>query len=126
MSPQGTPLTQKVARRLSEQEHLVILCGHYEGMDERVIEDFIDEEEKKKRLAILNDKVKAAHLKSNEKYIGRTLEILIDGVKDNVYQGRTRNNKVVHIEDNKEYQIGEFVNVEIKRVTTWCMFGVSV
>lgn len=44
MSPQGTPLTQSVARRLSKQEHLVILCGHYEGMDERVIEDFIDEE----------------------------------------------------------------------------------
>lgn len=44
MSPQGTPLTQSVARRLSKQEHIVVLCGHYEGMDERVIEDFIDEE----------------------------------------------------------------------------------
>ena len=76
--------------------------------------------------AILNDKVKEAHLKSNEKYIGRTLEILIDEVKDGVYQGRTRNNKVVHIEDNKEYQIGQFIDVEIKRVTTWCMFGISV
>ena len=89
-------------------------------------DDFIEEDEKKKRLAILNDKVKVAHLKSNEKYIGKTLEILIDGVKDGVYQGRTRNNKVVHLEDNKEYQIGQFVDVEIKRVTTWCMFGCSV
>ncbi len=44
MSPQGTPLTQSVARRLSKEEHIVVLCGHYEGMDERVIEDFIDEE----------------------------------------------------------------------------------
>ncbi len=44
MSPQGTPLTQSVAKRLSKQDHLVILCGHYEGMDERVLEDFIDEE----------------------------------------------------------------------------------
>lgn len=44
MSPQGTVLTQKVAKRLAEKEHLVILCGHYEGVDERVIEDFIDEE----------------------------------------------------------------------------------
>ena len=39
-----------------------------------------------------------------EKYLERTLEILIDGVKDNVYQGRTRNNKVVHIQDEKEYE----------------------
>ena len=92
----------------------------------KMVDDFIEEDEKKKRLAILNDKVKEAHLKSNEKYIGRTLEILIDDVKDGVYQGRTRNNKVVHLEDNKEYQIGQFVEVEIKRVTTWCMFGVSV
>ena len=92
----------------------------------KMVDDFIDEDEKKKRLAILNDKVKEAHLKSNEKYIGRTLEILIDDVKDGVYQGRTRNNKVVHLEDNKEYKIGQFVDVEIKRVTTWCMFGVGI
>ena len=92
----------------------------------KMVEDFIDEEEKKKRLAILNDKVKEASLKSNEKYIGKTLEILIDEVKDGVYQGRTRNNKVVHIEDDKKYEIGQFVDVEIKRVTTWCMFGVGI
>ena len=92
----------------------------------KMVEDFIDEEEKKKRLAILNDKVKEASLKSNEKYIGKTLEILIDEVKDGVYQGRTRNNKVVHIEDDNKYEIGQFVDVEIKRVTTWCMFGVGI
>ncbi len=91
----------------------------------KMVEDFIDEEEKKRRLAILNDKVKEAHLKSNEKYVGRVLEILIDDVKDGVYQGRTRNNKVVHLEDDGQYEIGQFVNAEIKRVTTWCMFGAS-
>ncbi|MBQ8847923.1 MAG: tRNA (N6-isopentenyl adenosine(37)-C2)-methylthiotransferase MiaB [Candidatus Gastranaerophilales bacterium] len=92
----------------------------------KMVDLFLSDEEKKKRLAILNDKVKEASLKSNEKYIGSILEILIDGVKDGVYQGRTRNNKVVHIEDNKEYGIGQFVNIKIDRVTTWCMFGKSV
>lgn len=87
---------------------------------------FIDEEEKKRRLAILNEKVKEASLKSNEKYIGSILEILIDDVKDGVYQGRTRNNKVVHIQDDKKYEIGQFVDVKINRVTTWCMFGESI
>ena len=87
---------------------------------------FIEEEEKKRRLAILNDKVKEASQKSNEKYIGKTLEILIDDVKDGVYQGRTRNNKVVHILDKKVYEIGQFVDVQIKRVTTWCMFAESI
>ncbi len=44
MSPQGTVLNQSVSRRLSRLPHLVIICGHYEGVDERVIEDLVDEE----------------------------------------------------------------------------------
>lgn len=87
---------------------------------------FIDEETKKRRLQILNDKVKTAHLESNEKYIGRTLEILIDGIKEGIYQGRTRNNKVVHLTDNKNYKIGQFINVKIERVSTWCCFAKSI
>ncbi len=92
----------------------------------KMVDKFVDEEAKKKRLQILNDKVKEASLKSNEKYIGKTLEILVDEVKDGVYQGRTRNNKVVHIVDDKKYNIGDFVNVKIERVSTWCCFAKSV
>ena len=39
MSPQGEVLTQKKARGLAGLSHLCILCGHYEGVDERVLED---------------------------------------------------------------------------------------
>ena len=42
MSPRGTPLTQHTARALCDEEALVILCGHYEGVDERIITGFID------------------------------------------------------------------------------------
>ena len=89
----------------------------------KMVDKFIDNDIKKKRLQILNDKVKEASLKSNQKYIGRTLEVLIDSIKDGVYQGRTRNNKVVHLTDNKEYKIGQFVDAKIERVSTWCMFA---
>ncbi len=44
MSPQGKTLTQKRVRELSEMENVAILCGHYEGIDERVIEEIVDEE----------------------------------------------------------------------------------
>ena len=44
MSPQGRVYTQKIAKELLEYEHLVILCGHYEGVDERIIEEIVDEE----------------------------------------------------------------------------------
>ncbi len=44
MSPQGRVLTQKIAKELSTEEHLILLCGHYEGIDERIIEEIVDEE----------------------------------------------------------------------------------
>src|SRR4030042_3336365 len=44
LTPQGEPLNQDLARRLSTQPHLILLCGRYEGGDERVRELFIDEE----------------------------------------------------------------------------------
>jgi tRNA (guanine37-N1)-methyltransferase len=44
MTPQGRPLKQAVARELAAQEHLLILCGHYEGVDQRVIEALVDDE----------------------------------------------------------------------------------
>lgn len=42
-SPSGTTFNQKVAERLSKLDHIVIVCGHYEGIDSR-INDYIDEE----------------------------------------------------------------------------------
>ncbi len=43
MSPAGKPLTQKLARGLAKQKNLILLCGHYEGVDERVREKLVDE-----------------------------------------------------------------------------------
>ena len=44
MSPQGAVFTQRRALELSKIENIAILCGHYEGVDERVIEMLVDEE----------------------------------------------------------------------------------
>ncbi|HUE85637.1 MAG TPA: tRNA (guanosine(37)-N1)-methyltransferase TrmD [Vicinamibacterales bacterium] len=44
MSPAGEPLTQAAARRFAELSHLVVLCGRYEGIDERVREELATEE----------------------------------------------------------------------------------
>jgi tRNA (guanine37-N1)-methyltransferase len=43
-SPQGRPLTQDRLRALSREGHLLLLCGHYEGVDERVVEGLPAEE----------------------------------------------------------------------------------
>ena len=43
MSPLGKPITQEKVKELSRYENLAILCGHYEGVDERVLEAYADE-----------------------------------------------------------------------------------
>ncbi|MGF7086851.1 tRNA (guanine37-N1)-methyltransferase [Kroppenstedtia sanguinis] len=44
MSPQGIPFTQSKAEELASHDHLILLCGHYEGFDERVRQHLVDEE----------------------------------------------------------------------------------
>lgn len=44
LSPKGVPFTQRVAEQLAREEHLLLLCGHYEGVDQRVLEKYIDME----------------------------------------------------------------------------------
>ena len=44
MSPQGQTLTQEKVKSLAKIPHLVLLCGHYEGVDERILDEIVDEE----------------------------------------------------------------------------------
>lgn len=44
MSPKGETLTQKKVVELSKLDRIVLLCGHYEGVDERVLEEIVDEQ----------------------------------------------------------------------------------
>ena len=44
LSPQGRTLNQKIVKELSKEEHLILLCGHYEGIDQRVIDKIVDKE----------------------------------------------------------------------------------
>ena len=44
MSPQGSVLSQEKVKELATYENIAILCGHYEGVDERVLEAYVDEE----------------------------------------------------------------------------------
>lgn len=44
LSPQGKTLNQDKVKELSKEKHLILLCGHYEGIDQRVIDEIVDEE----------------------------------------------------------------------------------
>lgn len=44
MSPQGKTFRQGTAKKLAKEEHIILLCGHYEGVDQRVLDEIVDEE----------------------------------------------------------------------------------
>ena len=44
MSPQGKTLNQQMVQNLAKEENIILLCGHYEGIDQRVIDEIVDEE----------------------------------------------------------------------------------
>ncbi|MFH1201840.1 MAG: tRNA (guanosine(37)-N1)-methyltransferase TrmD [Candidatus Omnitrophota bacterium] len=44
LSPQGGTLNQKIAKQLAKNKHLILICGHYEGIDERVRQELVDKE----------------------------------------------------------------------------------
>ena len=89
---------------------------------------YIPEDVKTERLARLNEHNRECCLKSNKKYIGKEMEVLVEkfeGVNErgkNVITGRTRNNKIVHIPYDKDIT-GEFVNVKITGARTWYLNG---
>ena len=84
--------------------------------------DFIDEKIKDARFQKLNDKVKEMHLKSNKKFVGKSMEVLIEDNKGDVMKGRTGNNKIVHFKSDK-HKIGDFVTVKIESASTWHLRG---
>lgn len=90
------------------------------------VDKYIDEDTKTERLARLNDKVRENCLKSNKKYVGRTMEVLIENFENhkgkNVITGKTRNNKIVHIPCDTD-RTGEFLDVKITGTKTWYLQG---
>ena len=44
LSPQGKVFNQQMAKELSKENHLILLCGHYEGIDQRLIDEIVDDE----------------------------------------------------------------------------------
>ena len=44
MSPKGKTLNQEKVKELAKEEHIILLCGHYEGIDQRVLDEIVDEE----------------------------------------------------------------------------------
>ena len=92
----------------------------------KMADKFISEKVKYERLERLNEKNREVCLKSNEKFIGKNLKVLIESKTEKdgkiILNSRADNNKIVHFE-NSSKQVGDFANVKIIKAQTWCLYG---
>ena len=95
----------------------------------KMVDKFLSEEVKYERLNRLNEKNREVCLKSNEKFVGKTLNVLVESKTEKdgkiVLNGRADNNKIVHFESSSN-EIGDFVDVKINKAQTWCLYGEPV
>ena len=95
----------------------------------KMVDKFLSEDIKYERLERLNEKNREVCLKSNEKFIGKTLKVLIESKTEKdgktILNSRADNNKIVHFEDETK-NIGDFTYVKITKAQTWCLYGEPV
>ena len=84
--------------------------------------DDVSSLEKKNRVQRLEQLQKNISEKINRQLLGKTLEVLIDQKVKDKWQGRTRNDKLVFIETQKDY-LGKTINVEISKTGPWSLQG---
>ncbi len=92
----------------------------------RWVDKFVPEDIKDERFQRLNKKIQENCLKSNKKYVGREMEVLVENFYEHkgkmINTGKTRNFKTVHIPSDSDLT-GQFVNVKITGAKTWYLQG---
>lgn len=117
--------TLSLVREIGYDSAYTFVYSPREGTPAAVMEDNVPLEEKKARLARLNDAIMEYSRRSNDGTKGQVVEVLVEGESKNnaqVLAGRTRSNKLVHFEGDKDL-IGTFVHVEITDPMTWYIKG---
>ena len=91
----------------------------------RQLEDTVPDEEKKARLKAVEELQAGVQSEINGRLLGKTVDVLLEGVKGEKTQGRNRNDKLVYIEDGQD-QTGEVVSVRIDKTSPWSLQGTAV
>jgi tRNA-2-methylthio-N6-dimethylallyladenosine synthase len=85
--------------------------------------DDVSWEEKKRREKILNAVLRKTALENNRRYVGRTVEVLVEKTEDGHLFGKTRSFKDIKLESDDAKLLGQFVKAEITAVTPWALEG---
>ena len=88
----------------------------------RDLNDDVTDEEKKRRLSIVEELLEDIATGINAGLKGKTVEILVEGRKKGKWQGRTRSDKLVFFRDNENHK-GKLVEIEIEKTSPWSLQG---
>jgi tRNA-2-methylthio-N6-dimethylallyladenosine synthase len=117
---------QKTLELLSELKfdtvHVAAYSTRTGTLAARKFKDDIPSSEKKRRLQEVEKLQESIASEINAKLLGQTVQVLVEGKKKYKWYGRTRTDKLVFFEGNKDY-LGELVNIEIKKTSPWSLQG---
>jgi tRNA-2-methylthio-N6-dimethylallyladenosine synthase len=104
----------------------MVFFGQYSprpGTTSWKMKDTVSKPEKVSREKYLNEILKITTYENNRKYVGKTLDVLVENYKNGFYFGRTRTMKNVKFENAKKNIIGKFVEVKIIKANVWNLEG---
>lgn len=117
--------TMDVVEKARYENAYMFMYSKREGTPAATMEEQVDEEVKKDRLHRLMDMQTQISRDESEKYVGKTVKILVEKKTDRsekLFSGRTDSNKIVLFSGNEE-MIGKFINVKIYEAKTWTIYG---
>ena len=120
--------TLKAVKEFEYDSAFTFIYSPRVGTPAAKMRDDVSEEEKKKRFNALVDCVSAAAKKRNDKYVGKTLKVLVEGVSKknkNILSGYSEENKLVNFKGD-ESLIGTITSVKITTSKTWTLEGEAV
>ena len=114
------------AEVMKKVKYDMVYFGQFSKRPETVawkLKDNVSKQEKVRRENYLNEILKKTSFENNQKYLNKTLEVLIDKEKNGSYFGRTRTMKNVKIISNKKNLTGKIVKVKITKANVWNLEG---
>ncbi len=111
-----------VERARFDKVHIAMYSPRPGTVSYRKMQDDVPDEEKRRRRDILEAVEREISLENNRALVGSTEEVLIEREKDGRWQGRTRSNRLVHVQGGERHY-GELVDVEIGSASPWSLQG---
>ncbi len=106
-----------------DKVHIAKYSPRPQTVSARTMEDDVPEEEKERRRKALDDQQARITAEINARWLGQTVEVLVEGSHNGKWRGRTPQNRLVFFEDDRAERRGQLVDVEITWTGPWSMQG---